>query len=907
MSRSLIIGVIVTLVLLIGMAIFFYTTYIKVQHKAAIEAVPRDAALILELDDVQQTWATLTQTDIWKDLSKNEAIASLHSQLTYLDSMVRIEPKLQAVLDDNTITISFHSNKGAQLSILWVAETHGNANETELIQAFSSIYKLQAVKRSFDKEIVYDLINAQQQPVLTIACKDQLLLVSADGTLVEEGIRKLKYNFTNNTKGFEQARAIAEVNSDVNMYLNYQYLPALLALLQKSEYKTLNNYLKSFANWSVLNVGIEKEYINMSGATFTDDSVFQFLDLFKTQTPFTNDVSASLPLSTAFALQFNFSNYVQFHSDLNEYLQNEGVLDSYLSYVDSVEERYRISITDRILPLVGKSVVLGLYENTQAQISDQVFALLHFDNLVAAEEVFNSYANEIEKRGEGDSSQFMFKGKIIKRLNMGNALKGVYGKYLSLLVNPFYVATEKGILLANNLTVLQQILDEMASGAILASSVAYANQQKQSGSGYNVSVYVNPGKCLSIPSFFGTDEWISAFNRYQYDIKKFEYISVQYANSGNNTFFTNVHYQFNPSFKEETKLLWSARLDTSLLGKPTLVYNSELNQNCILVQDSMNQLYFINQAGSILWKTKLNGPILSQVYSVDFSKNGTIGYLFNTSKQVYLIGSNGNNVYGYPIRLPGSTQVGISLIDFYKDSSYQFFVPLTNNRIVGYALNGKPISGWNPKIVPNKITTGIKGFVVNRKPYVCGITDNNRLWVQQLKGKEVVITDDKIARSGIEIDIEGNDSLQAYIWVADSSNALIQYKFDTLGMVYKVNEVKINKPFMQLSWKGNYILTAGHNQWTLTTKEGKELTSQSVSDSSLILSGFSQSAANEPYISYTDKLKQKVFWVNFTGNNYPTLPLEGSSAFIAADLLNNKSNYIIVADSLHNLRVYKLK
>ncbi len=52
MSRSLIIGIVVTLAIISGLAAFFYINFVKVKHTDAISAVPSHAAIVLEVRDI---------------------------------------------------------------------------------------------------------------------------------------------------------------------------------------------------------------------------------------------------------------------------------------------------------------------------------------------------------------------------------------------------------------------------------------------------------------------------------------------------------------------------------------------------------------------------------------------------------------------------------------------------------------------------------------------------------------------------------------------------------------------------------------------------------------------------------------------------------------------------------------
>lgn len=911
MSRSLIIGLIITVAIISGLVAFFYINFVKIKNRPAIDGVPNDAAVILEIKNTQQTWASFYNTDMWKDLQQNEAVQQLNVLLTSADSLITTNEALQSMLLDNKMAVSFHSNGGQKLSMLFIAEAGSYNDMDELVSWISKAAGGKASKRTFDKETIYDIYDNRQHVLFTMAYRDRLIMLSADGTLVEESLRKLKYNTGREGKGFEQAKALAEVGSELMVYVNYQQLPSLLAIFNKDEYKNIHNYLQTFANWSVFDVQLEKDYVGISGVTFTDDSLFQFLDLFKTQTPIENDLSKYLPSGTAYALQLNFSNYAQFSSDLTEYLQNTGRLDGYIKYVDSLEERYNISISEKLNPLVGNTAILAMNEASSGDYQQQLFALLSFKDTKAAEEVFASYVRDIEKRGEGDSVAAYHNGQLIKRLHIGNAFKMLYGNTFEHLNNPFYVLKDNVFIMANDLNTLTFVIDALANGNTLAASETYKQHRKHASSSSNISLFLSPGKCMQLPGVYANDEFISALNRFQFDFKKFEYAEVQYANSSNNTFFTNINIKFNPSFKEETKVLWATKLDTTFDMQPAIVMNSETKQSCILVQDVLNNVYFVSNAGTILWKAKLSGKINSRVFEVDLNKNGEIGYLFSTNKQVCLLNNKGMNAYGYPVRFPGTATAGISLFDFYGDSSYQYFVPLENNKIMGYDLGGKPVQGWNPKSIDSKITTKLGAFTLGTGVYICGTSVSNQLMVLGLKPTQpkpaVVIPASPLFPAYAFT----SDTTSATIWVTDTTGNFVQYSVNG-NMEFEAKQ-NIESPgadsyhLVVASGNGYMLLAASPAGFKLYGDNGKMMVSKIYSDSTTTLPFFSYTRDRVPMIGYTEKMLGKVNWTDLTGVQYPTLPQEGITPFVTGDLLLNNANYLICGDKANNLRLYRLK
>lgn len=913
MSRSLVIGLAVTIAIILGLAFFFYTSFIKVNNKSALEAIPANASIILEVNNLPQTWIAVSNTDIWKDLKQNEAFKKLNTLLNIADSAIHTNSDLLNMLSDNHTAISFHSVRGEHLSILMVSETGSMKNAEEAVRWIAKLVHGTATKRIFDKEVLYEISDNQKLPVLTVALKDKLLLVSQDGSLVEESIKQLKYKYKrHNQNALEQAKKLDIEGAQIGVYIHYEQLSSLLSLGNKPEYKNLQRYLNVFANWSVLTMSLDQEHLDINGVTFTDDSLFQFLDLFKSQAPLENDMSALMPLNTAFAMQLNISDYSRFNTDLTEYLQNTGTLEEYSAYVDSIENRYKISITDKLMPQIGPTAVMAIHESAGADYESQVFGLMQFKNTATVQAIFDGYQRAIAQKGEADSTEtVVFKNYKIKRLQLGNVFKRFFGHSFEHLQSPYYVVKNNTFIFANQQSTLMFILDELDHQKTLNASAAYQKHRQKTVSSSNIGFFISPGKNISYAAVFANDEYLSVLNRYVYDIKKFEFIEIQYANSSNNTFFTNVNISFNPSFKEETKLLWATALDTTFDLQPAIVYNSALRQNCILVQDVSNTLYYVSNTGNILWKTTLSGKINSKIYQVDPTKTGEIAYLFSTNKQACLITPSGNNILGYPVRFPGTATAGISLVDFYKDSTFQFFVPLESKKIMGYELNGKPVPGWNPRNIESAVGTQLSYCTMAAGPYIVGTSVNNKLLVLPYSAKQPLVEGPSNISPAYAAFAFQSDTTAADIWVTDTIGQIVWYTLSnqlTFSLRKNILSTSGDLDHKVIQTSGGYAILAMHYLgFTIFDGKGSKLMTKIYEDSLHTAPFFSFNKDRSPMVGYAEPTRSSIHWMDLKGHPYEMPSVAGITPFITGDVLLNNTNFLVCGDRSNSLLLYRLK
>src|ERR1044071_9702807 len=122
MNKSLVLGIIITVFIIGGLIYYFYNTQVSVRETPALEAVPDDAAIVFELNELPQTWANLYNNPLWKELRMSEDFSRFRSRLVSLDSMVFNNADFRKLLRNNKLFFSIHPSSSGKMQYLFVAE-----------------------------------------------------------------------------------------------------------------------------------------------------------------------------------------------------------------------------------------------------------------------------------------------------------------------------------------------------------------------------------------------------------------------------------------------------------------------------------------------------------------------------------------------------------------------------------------------------------------------------------------------------------------------------------------------------------------------------------------------------------------------------------------------------------------
>lgn len=783
MSRSLWIGVIITVLLIGSLSFLFYYNYIKNISQPLDNAIPNHAAFYIETDNFSASWSDIYQSDMWKKLSENEEIAKLTNDIIAIESNLNENDYLSQFISGNKMAVSFHSvNK--KINMLFVAKIHEDEGYMVAFDALAKKYGFSISTRTYLKQTIIDLSGPNRKTICSITKFKDFLICSSTGSLVEDAIEKLTYQFYGEWKNLSKAQTLAANAATFHVYINYAKISDFMQCFTNEQPSEYLNLIRNFASWSMFEVQVDNKHTQISGVTITDDSISQFLDVFNAQKPVeTRYLENYLPYNTASYLQFGIHQYGKFYTDMYEYLSYTKQLDSITLFRDSLEKLYDYQLSN-ILPALGKHAALVYTECSPEQISLHTSAFISLANSQEFKNQFRQFNMRIQGRIEADSmhrNEF-YKSYELSYLKAGNFLKIFYGKMFSGIYNPYYTVINDVCIFSNDINELKRIIDSYESKHTIASNVQYQQSNKQFSSLSNISIYINT--TFSYPQFqqMANAEMFSLLNRASLDIKRFTSLQLQYASTNDKTFYSQLNIEYSPAYEEDNSEKWRLKLDTGLNMQPQFVKSNDSTENHILVQDINRNLYYISHTGELKWKIKLSSTITSNIYSVMHQHK--IGYLFHSENTLFLIDERGLQFPGYPLKIQGKI-TGKICLNKINDSTFNYYIAVNNKSIQAYNQNGKPLRGWNT------VSTNMYGdpsiFRSRLKTYLYYRNVDQSIHVLDSTGKlSAKIDPDSIPQFSSRI---YSTTADFYIWNVDTGLQIQLKKCDSLFNIISENNL----------------------------------------------------------------------------------------------------------------------
>lgn len=126
------------------------------------------------------------------------------------------------------------------------------------------------------------------------------------------------------------------------------------------------------------------------------------------------------------------------------------------------------------------------------------------------------------------------------------------------------------------------------------------------------------------------------------------------------------------------------------------IKNHNNGEYYVVIQDLEHRLHALDARGRKMWTHPLDGPISSEVYSIDILGNNKFQVLVSTKGGIHCIDLLGRSVSGFPIRPSTGKHFSspLLLVDYDNNGKYRFIIGQSDGRILNFDNSAKATRGW---------------------------------------------------------------------------------------------------------------------------------------------------------------------------------------------------------------------
>ncbi len=693
----------------------FYTKA-KTPVLDALFILPNDAAVVVGFNDYKKFKSQLgVENVIWKDIRNTYQLECKKGAVDSILNGLSEIPEIESVLN-NPLTkmyISYHFAGRNRFETVYSFSVPNIIDDRVLLNLLESDHQVKV--REFKDEKIYEISLKSSKKVFYLSQLRGVICLTSYAPLAEKIVlsalaanperQKLKY------------RMLKMSGKDIaaNVYVNYRYLYRLLSQYSATKYRPLLMSLGQISQVANFDLKIQNDRISLSGFSIQNDSFPSFLSTYHSYEPEIIRATNILPASTSFMFYQGadkLSDLLNVRSEGDFSERDEELLQRY-------KARYLVDVGDYFYPWIRNEVVFAFTKTQSSDLKDGAYAVVETTDIKEAEQMLLKLAKTVADKKDisQDTTKHLYRSYELHSIALSNIVPALFGKMFSSIENTFYTYIDNYVVFANSELALQNIIDNYLIERVLSNSEAYINTLHDVSDEASVFMYVNLHYMRSNINKFLSKEGLEFIEHSGLSFDNFGTFAVQYISSDQGV-YTSIVLNHSGLKEIDEPIAWKTALDNPIARGPFHIKNHRNNKQEILVFDKAKLMYRIDQNGSIAWAVPVLEYPMSDVYMVDFYKNGKYQYMFSSKNYLYLYDLNGNRVEDYPVKLPIEAVAPMTLVDYDRNKNYRILIPLADGKVYNFKIDGTQTQGWKYPAMKEPIRQKVQVFKLGSKDFL---------------------------------------------------------------------------------------------------------------------------------------------------------------------------------------------
>ncbi|WP_248723976.1 DUF3352 domain-containing protein [Seonamhaeicola sp. ML3] len=753
------------------------------------------------------------------------------SRISKSEFYKKLEKSLQStsfLTPSGEILICFSKDINDSLQYAIITKHHKGLLKTDSLKNFSKetlTYK--------NKTIIKSTLNNQ---ALFSTVIDSVLIASSSKETID-------HIFSEPKKDAELTKIYNSINSSKTCSVILKPDSSFVNVFSPEKELLLNE----FSNFITFDIEANQNEIVLNGIAKANDSLNSSVNIFKNTIAQENQTPNITPSNSDGFMSITFNEYKTFGDNLKRYNQKDSTFVSHELFNDLVE-------VGVVYQGKEQAIILNYIDNIATK-----------DALVGNENVQSSY-REIDIFEFDDPELF----------------SETLAPFISFNKATLYCNIDNFFVFANSIELLQNIIANYQNKTTLSEHYYYKSLKEKLSDESSLLVVYNPSVLNKVINHNVNEDL-------NYKLDKYHTSALQFVYDNNFAHVNGVVKKSKSgaslnSVSEE----WNIKLDTDILTNPQFVTNHVTRQKEIVVQDVNNNLYLISNSGKILWKKKLQGPVLGEINQIDIYRNGRLQLCFATPHRIYVIDRNGRDVASFPRKFNDVITQPLSVFDYDKRKNYRLLVTQGKDLLM-FDVTSKIVSGFTFKTANGNILSQPKHFRIGSKDYITFKT-SSKLYIL-----------DRVGRTRVKP--RSNSSF------SDQSIFLYKNEFTTTAKDGNLFSVKTNGnvTLKNLGLPENHALTTTSK--TLVALTENKLTIKNKT-TELDFGAYTEPKIfyinDKIYVTVTDKQSHKVYLFDSLSKPISNFPVYGNSLMDLDNIDKDRNLEFVTKGENNSIILYQI-
>lgn len=602
-----------TLILAIALYFIFKGTN---KSQAAWDLVPADAIAVLNSDLLHDSTTLRTPADV--ELGDLPFIKQAYSSLDLLRWITPDEPVIEKTLYKKNITFSFHSRPGSDLGVVFYIPLESESEIKWWIKPNRS--DIRVLNHVFQDIIIIDVNDIKSKPICSYIIKNDHLIVSSHGDLIEAVIRNS--NESRNTFTLKNLfQGTNDRNYRVNLYAKRTLLQDLI--FKKSEGQTsLSEFFALFPfyqDFHLKNSTSPTLSFEAFGSQKEDNYVAKWLNG-QNSTVFKNHQHVSQ--QTALFFRIAGDNDDAFQKEFEAW---------HATFPSTAWEKVGYHLgkeKDKLLANVGAELLLCQLAETNS-VSEGKLALIRYKNYESIRPVLTKLAKLSTE--ESNAAVDTYQGYDLYSIPISELPASMFGPVFEGFPRTYISFVAPYLVFSNSSQALRDYISDYENNLTWQQSSEMDSILTQHK--HHVSLVANPQK-ITAPA---TNTWYSGI--FNLDIESIQYeCRLENKNAITQLSFIPRSRPTSPKVLNRTFLANEMKWNEGINNYITLDRNSLRGTGQLLLTGQDNILYKVSpdfKRNNYLYT--LDGPLIGSSLQEDFLNIGRQQLIVSTPRSIYAL------------------------------------------------------------------------------------------------------------------------------------------------------------------------------------------------------------------------------------------------------------------------------
>lgn len=713
MSKAKIIIIILSVALLSGGIWFGYSYFSKslviVEHP--FDAIPDNNAFIMEFSS-GAAMEKFLESDVeflpvLFDKANNDSLFSVFQDL---GDKMSDNPDFGGIWNSSKLYFSAHFMGLDDFSYL-ITVYSKSAVKSEVLKSFLETYG-QVSKVDMEGAEVFVLNPLGTNIKVYVSQNKGVTTISLQSSLMQKVIFLLQKGVLASDDPMISRLIKMSGQGDAHLYINHDFFYRFLSQYAPN-YRENVKLFNNLAARSEFDIRFQNNFLLLAGYSIFLDSTETYSKVLAENSSIAVTHFNILPINTLFLAYQGAGNYEKFYHSM----QHFGSGNKNLS-VSDLEQKFDFNVEENILPWINGEVSFCITSGPGG-ISDNSFSVLTTTDIKEAWQQLNKIADNADLNNNQIPDTLNYRAYPIRKIDIPYFVPAIFGNQFSSLSNTYITEIDNYIIIANSQAGLKRFIDLHLIGQNLSSKSDFESFSQYRSSKMNLYFYFDLKYYNSFYKSFLGEKLDTLFQSIELNPNNFDFLSLEISAEDNGAYTSLVlSSKANSENEEMMPISWQVALDADIQGEPFIFTNHNDGKREMLIFDSQNFLYRIDEEGKLQWKIPIQEAPMSNISVVDFYKNGKFQYIFNSANYLYLIDLNGNRVDQFPFKLPATAIGSMSLMDYDGKNDYRVLIPLVDGKLHNFTLERKPTPGWEEPVFDRKYISPVEHYRLGSKDFL---------------------------------------------------------------------------------------------------------------------------------------------------------------------------------------------